>query len=740
MLENDKIKQRIRKLAQEIDRLRYDYHVLNKPGVTDEVYTSLRKELQELEDQYPQFKVKASPTERIAGKPLEKFKKIPHQFRQWSLDDAFSLEDLEKWEEKNLRILGKNLAADKASGGDKKNKSASLKPNLEALKEEITYFAEPKIDGLHIVLTYEKGILVSGATRGDGRIGEDVTQNLKTIESIPLKLNYPISLVAEGECWLSKKELARINQEREQKQEALFANPRNAAAGSIRQLDPKIAASRRLDSFIYDLHFISAGSELEAVLKQPNLARYFQGVAPQGIAQELATQSAELKVLHQLGFKVNRLSCLCRNLNEVAAFYQEIGKKKDKFAYEIDGVVLKVNNKAFQQALGYTGKAPRFAVAYKFPAEQVTTVIEDIQLQIGRTGALTPVAHLRPVAVAGSTVRRATLHNLDEIERLDARIGDTVIIRKAGDIIPEVVEVIKNLRTGKEKKFKMPKICPECGGPVGRREIGGKGEKYEVAFYCLNPDCFSIQQEKIIHFVSKKGFNIEGLGEKIVVQLMNQGLVKDAADIFYLRQTDLEPLELFAQKKAIKTITAIKNAKKLAFNRFIFALGIRHVGEEMARVLAEFLKEKFWEKKEKISPAEWSRQMRNLSADDLRALAGAGEKISQSLGEYFKEENNQRLLEKLAKAGIEIILPTLNKKAERAEVKGKVFVITGTLPVLSRDEAKQQIITAGGKVAGTVSKNTDFVLAGEKAGSKLDKAKKLGVKVIDEAGLRELLK
>ncbi|MBU2025495.1 MAG: NAD-dependent DNA ligase LigA [Patescibacteria group bacterium] len=678
---------RAQKLRAEIDRLRYEYHVLNKPKTTDEIYTSLRKELKELEEKFPRLKSPGSPTERIAGKPLEKFQKTVHRFRQWSLDDAFSAADLENWEKKNLRFLFKKIPG----------------PERQALENSISYSVEPKIDGLHIVLTYEKGLLKTGATRGDGRIGEDVTSNIKTIESIPLKLKKPVDIVVEGECWLSKKELERINKKRARNNLPLFANPRNAAAGSIRQLDPRVAQSRNLDSFVYDLHVISG-------LPQPK------------------SQEQELKALIKLGFKVNRESKIYSGLKPVEKLYEKLIRVKDRAKFGLDGLVIKVNQKKIQDVLDYTGKAPRFAIAYKFPAQQVTTVIKGIHLQIGRTGALTPVARLKPVNVSGSVVRRATLHNLDEINRLDARIGDTVIIRKAGDIIPEVVEVMKNLRTGREQKFSMPARCPQCRGPIGRRKIKRKTRnktalKYEVAYYCLNPQCFSIQKEKIIHFASKKAFNVEGLGPKIIEQLMNQGLIKDAADIFFLKTRDLEPLDLFAQKKAQNIIQAVKSSKKIPLHRFIFALGIRHVGEQMARILAQNLT-----KKTSLTPASLARKIAALTPQELESIAGAGQKISQSVREFTRNKNNQKLFKKLDKAGVEIIPVQSPKKSNK--LSGKTFVITGTLPGLSREKAKEKIIAQGGKASSSVSPNTDYLLAGENPGTKLRTARKLGVKVI----------
>jgi DNA ligase (NAD+) len=544
-MDKENVKKRIEKLRKEIDRYRYLYHVLDSPQVSDEIFDSLMRELRQLEGQYPEFETSDSPSQRIGGEPLDKFEKTRHKHKQWSLNDAFSFEEIKAWEEKVMRMLEK-----------------------EGIKEKPEYCCEVKIDGLKIVLTYEKGLFVRAATRGDGVIGENVTKQVKTIQSIPLRLNKDINVIVVGECWMRKRDLERINGERERDGEPPFANSRNAAAGSIRQLDPKITANRRLDSYIYDMDDI-------------------EGAFPE-------TQVEELELLEKLGFKVNKNYKLCRNLEQIDDLFKSWEPKRNKQEYGIDGLVIKINSRRLQTLLGYTGKSPRWAIAYKFIPEKVTTVVEDIKTQIGRTGALTPVAHLKPVRVAGSVVSRATLHNEDEIKRLDIRIGDTVVIHKAGDVIPEVVEVLKNLRTGKEKKFHMPEQCPICGGLVKREKIKiGKKEEESAAHYCLNKKCFAVEKEKIIHFVSKKGFNIEGMGEKIVEQLMNEGLVSDFSDIFELEKGDLEPLERFAEKSADNLVKAIEKAKKISLPKFFFALGIRHVGEETADLLAQEFTKKY---------------------------------------------------------------------------------------------------------------------------------------------------
>ncbi len=705
-MDKNGIKNRIARLAMEIDKLRYEYHVLDKPDQTDEVYDSLMEELRDLEEKYPEFKFPDSPTQRIGGKPLDKFKKVKHQTRQWSFDDIFDYGGLKKWEEKTLRLISKS------------------KIQISNICE---YCCEVKIDGLKIILTYENGIFVRGATRGDGVIGEDVTENLKTIQSIPLKLNIPIDLIVVGECWMSGKELERMNKERQKRGEALFANSRNAAAGSIRQLDPKIAASRKLDSFIYDIDYISMEHGTWNM-------------------EQLETQIDELHLLEKLGFKVNKEYKLCKNIQDIQGFYEEWVKKKDRQNYGIDGVVIKINSVDIQKRLGYTGKSPRWGVAYKFPAEKTTTVVEDIKVQVGRTGALTPVAYLRPVKVAGSTVSRATLHNEDEIRRLDIKIGDTVVIQKAGDVIPEVVEVIKNLRSGKEKRFHMPKDCPICGGKVYRKSG-------EAATYCANRKCYAVEKEKIIHFVSKKGFNIDGLGEKIVGQLLNEGLVSNAADIFKLTKGDLEPLERFAEKSADNLIEAIEKSKKIELEKFLFALGIRYVGEETTVLIAKAIKTEFQIPNSNLAypvyrtvrrqariqnPKNISNLFSEISADDWRSIKGIGEKSAESLEAWFSNKENNDLLNEMNELGVEIMMDD-ELKSTKGKLNGLIFVLTGELSGFTRDEAKDIIRKEGGNISSSVSSKTDYVLAGENPGSKYDKAVELGVKIVEEEEFGKML-
>jgi len=661
-------KTRIEKLKKEINHHRYLYHVLDKQEISEAALDSLKHELYILEQEYPEFITPDSPTQRIGGAPLDKFEKVVHKVRQWSFNDAFDEQEILDFDNRIRKVL------------------VDLGENLPA---SLDYTAELKIDGLHVVLTYEKGVFKNGATRGDGKVGENVTQNLKTIESIPLKLNRDVSVIVEGEVFMSKDVFDKLNKDREERGEALFANPRNAAAGAIRQLNPQVAKERKLGCFIYDL---SAAEDISLP----------------------ATQAEELELLDELGFRVNKNWKYIKSVEEVSAFHKYWQEHKEEENYWIDGVVLKLNSRKWQEMAGHTGKAPRWAIAYKFPAEQVTTVVEDIRIQIGRTGALTPVAHLRPVSVAGSTVSRSTLHNQDEIERLDVRIGDTVVIQKAGDIIPEVVSVVKGLRSGKEKEFTMPEKCPFCDSTVVRREG-------EVAYYCPSKNCFAVELRKLSHAVSKKAFNIEGLGPNKVKHLAEEGLISDLADIFELKKGDLEILDRFGEKSADNLLKSIEKGREISLARFVYALGIRHVGEEMAIVLA-----KYYNTLQKIEKA---------SKEELEVVEDIGPKVAESIFEYFADEENLELIEKLLKAGVEI---REDGKVSR-KLDGLSFVLTGSLGKFSREEAKELIRKSGGQMHSSVTKNTDYVIAGENPGSKLEKAEELGVKIIEEKEFLDLV-
>ncbi len=711
----EKVKKRAEKLRKTIDDYRYRYHVLDDPKITDESYDSLMDELRQMEKKYPGLKTADSPTQRIGGKPLEKFVKIKHRKRQWSLDDAFSFEELEDWEERNMKILEKSS----------ERRSAFTTKKME-------YVVELKIDGLKIILEYKKGLLKTAATRGDGKIGEDVTENIKTIRSVPLKLNQLLNITVAGECWLSNSELRRINKDRKREGLPEFANSRNAAAGSIRQLDPKIAASRKLDSFIYDLAWAKE--------------------------EDVVTQHEELKFLEKLGFKVNQHYKLCKNLKEVDKVFQQWENKRDKQEYGIDGLVVKTNSREIQDALGHTGKSPRYAIAYKFQPEKTTTVVEDIKVQVGRTGALTPVAVLKPVRIAGSTVSRATLHNEDEINKKNIKIGDTVVLHKAGDVIPEVVEVVKKMRTGKEKKWRMPKTCPICGGKVRKEMIassrpplnppltkGGRDEHSEAkgglsaAHYCTNKKCFAIEKEKIIHFVSRKGFDIEGLGQKIVEQLMNEGLLTSVADIFELTQGDLKPLERFAEKSADNLVESIEQSKEIELSKFLFSLGIRHVGEESGILLIDSIYDLRFTIYEIRRPTDLIKIFNNLNTEELEKINGVGPQMAQSMIDWFGDEKNRKILKCLTSHGVHFKAEKRRKKVKSA-LAGKIFVLTGALEGLTRDEAKDLIRKVGAKPSSSVSIKTDYVVAGKDPGSKADKAKKLGVKILEEKGFLRIVK
>lgn len=729
----EQAKNRIEKLSREVENHRYVYHVLDQPTLSDEAYDSLVQELVALEETYPEFAHPNSPTKRLGGEPLKAFQKVRHATRQWSFDDVFDHVELVAWDEKTKRFLNKALSEGKLQA----NEAGKLEAGLE-------YVCELKIDGLKMVLSYDNGALVQGATRGDGKIGEDVTENIRTIGSVPLTLSRTdISGVFIGEVWLPVKELERINAERIENHEPVFANPRNAAAGSIRQLDSKVTASRRLDSFVYDIDQLTSDNQQSATNNQQKTINKKQTTNSGSFPE---TQMEELELLQQLGFQVNEYYRLCKNVEEVEAYYEEWNKKRLTLPYGLDGIVIKVNRKEFQDVLGYTGKAPRFGVAYKFPAEQATTVVEDIQVQIGRTGVLTPVAHLRPVRIAGSVVSRATLHNFDEIKRLDVRIGDTVVLQKAGDIIPEIVSVITSLRAGDEKKAHEPKKCPICGSSVERRTIGVDGGRLKMqesaALYCSNPRCFAIEKEHLIHAVSKKGLDIPGLGEKIVEQLMNEGLVKDISDIFALTVGDLMPLERFAEKKADKIVDSIVAAKKIPAAKFFFALGIHHVGEETAELITQSVIHQFSKKSEKIiSEAQGlgfiATHFPKITREEWMSIDGIGKVVADSLVVWFQDEQHLTLLQVLEEGGVQVIFP--ERRSGERPWQGKIFVLTGELSAFTRDDAKAMIKERGGSVSSSVSQKTDYVVVGENPGSKYADAQRLGVSILNEDEFKKLL-
>lgn len=683
MNKNEAIK-RLSDLKKAIDHHRYLYHVLDKQEISDTALDSLKHELVQIETQFPDLITSDSPSQRIAGSPLPEFKKISHKVSQWSFNDAFDEEEIRDFDARVKRMLEKTL---------KHPTSPRLRrARIQGDDGEIspTYTCELKIDGLKIVLEYEKGILKTAATRGDGVIGEDVTQNVKTIESVPLKLNEDIDCIVEGEVYLSKKQFDLINKNLQKLGEEVYANPRNLAAGTIRQLNSKIVAERKLSVFIYDL------------ARADNIPE---------------NQYEELNRLKDLGFKVNQHFALCKNIEEVIEYWKKWQDKKDKEQYLIDGIVVKVNERKYQEALGYTGKAPRFAIAFKFPAEQVTTVVEDIGFQVGRTGVITPVAHLRPVSVAGSTVSRATLHNEDEIKRLDVRIGDTIVLQKAGDVIPQVVQVIKDLRPKNSKVFKFPTHIVECGGDGKIERIPG-----EVAYRCVDRNSFTVLKRKLYYFVSKPAFNIDHLGPKVIDQLLENNLIQTPVDIFELKKGDLLPLERFAEKSVDNLLESIEKSKSISLSRFITALSIDGVGEETAVLLANT-----FGSIEKLSKSK---------KEDLENINGIGEVAAESIANWFKDPDHKKILSGLLK---HVVIENSRQETGDRVLKGKTFVLTGTLSTMTRDEAKEKIRNLGGDVSSSVSKNTDYVVAGESAGSKLSKAEELGVKVLSEAEFIQLV-
>jgi len=665
-------KERIEKLKREIEKYRHAYHVLDKSLISDFAHDSLKNELFDLEQQFPEFATSDSPTQRVGGEPLDKFKKVKHVEKMLSFNDAFEEEDMRDWVERVENYLNKKI-----------------KPE---------FYVELKIDGLAIELIYENGALVQGSTRGDGITGEDVTKNLKTIEAIPLKIDDKHEkLVVRGEIFLNQKEFDRINKEQRKAGNSEYANPRNTAAGTIRQLNPKIAASRKLDAFMYSL-VTDLGQR---------------------------THDDEHKILHKLGFKTNnKFDLVVGSLDEVLKYRNRWEKERDKLPYQIDGVVVVLNDNKILSDAGVVGKAPRGAIAYKFEPEEATTMIEDIKIQVGRTGALTPVAVMKPVSIGGTTVTHATLHNFDQIERLDVRVGDTVIVQRAGDVIPQVTDVLKKLRTGKEKKFKIPEECP----------IDGSKIKHEGAIYrCSNPDCGARLRESLRHFVARGAFNIEGLGPKILDKFIDEGFIIDAADIFLLKREEIAPVEGFGDKSADNILSETELKKKISLPRFIYSLGILHIGEEMGQLLAEELSKSG---KNILKPTDLSDAMKKYSEEDLQEIEGIGPKVAKSVYDWFKNASHISLLEKLENVGVNIEKFSFSTGGK---LTGKTFVITGTLASMSRDAAKDKIKILGGHITESVSSKTDYLIAGEDPGSKLDKAQKIGVKVLDEDGLLTLI-
>ncbi len=686
-------RERILKLRAEIDHHRYCYHVLDKQEISDAALDSLKHELFQLEQQFPDLITSDSPTQRVGGAPLKVFKKVTHHSRMLSMEDVFTVEEFGQWYDRIGKLMG---------------------------REQVDVFCMVKVDGLAMSLTYEHGQLKTAATRGDGRVGEDVTKNIKTIESVPLALRMPSvreytaifrrpglrehpgglasgyeqlvrmfergTIEIRGEVYMTVKDFEKLNREQKKRGAELFANPRNVAAGSVRQLDPRITSNRPLSFTAWKM------------VTNVGLTRH----------------SEEWKLLSLLGFRTSKEYALAKNPAEVQTFWERLNKRREKVGYWIDGLVARVDDNAAFEELGVVGKTPRGLVAYKFPAQQVTTIVREVMWQIGRTGAVTPVAVMDPVEVAGTTVTHATLHNRDEIERLGVRIGDTVILEKAGDIIPKIVQVLPKLRTGKEKKINPPRTCPQCG-------TGLKRKAGEVAIYCPNRDCFGKTMENISHFTSKNAMDIDGFGWKTVERFLNEGLIKDAADIYELAEGDIGTLARFGELSAKNLIAAIETSKHRPLARFIYALGIRHVGEETAHDLANHFRDV-----EKLMSA---------TKDELLTVPQIGEVVAQSIAEFFADKKHRELVERLL---THITLEAPIKKT--GTLTNKTFVLTGTLESMSREEAKEKIRALGGSTAESVSKNTSYVVAGAEPGSKLEKAKRLKVEILNEKEFLKLIK
>lgn len=658
---------RVAELHNILNQYNYEYYVLDNPSVPDAEYDQLIHELIALEEQFPQLKTPDSPTERVGGAVLDAFQKVEHQTPMLSLGNAFNEADLLDFDRKVRQGIGDNYS----------------------------YVCELKIDGLAVSLLYEEGLFVRGATRGDGTIGEDITANLKTIKSIPLRIKQPLTFEVRGEAFMPKKSFENLNKARAEREEDLFANPRNAAAGSLRQLDPRIAASRNLDVFLY-------------------------GIADLG-GTGVVTQSEGLALLDELDFKTNKERKTCKNIEEVIQYVNSWTEKRPNLAYEIDGIVIKVNSLAQQDELGMTAKSPRWAIAYKFPAEEVVTKLIDIELSVGRTGVITPTAILEPVRVAGTTVGRASLHNEDLIRDKDIKIGDYVVVKKAGDIIPKVVNVLVERRTGEEKDFKMPTNCRECGSELVR--LDG-----EVALRCINPKCPAQIREGLIHFVARTAMNIDGCGEKVITQLFKENLIHDVADLYKLSKEQLLGLERMGEKSATKLLAAIEASKENSLERLLFGLGIRHVGAKAAKTLAQQF--------------ETMDALVQASFDDIKDINEIGDKMADSVVTFFEQPEVAELIQELRNFGVNMTYkgPKLvTAEDSDSYFAGKTVVLTGKLEVLTRNEAKEKLEAQGAKVAGSVSKKTHLVIAGAEAGSKLAKAQELGVEVWDEEKLIEEL-
>ena len=670
-MEKSEAKERIGKLKKTINHHRYLYHVLDKQEISDEALDSLKKELFDLEQEFPDLITPDSPTQRVAGESAEGFTKVTHPGRMISLNDAFSPQDLRDWRERLDNFLGQTYNG--------------------------SYYCDLKMDGLAIELRYENGALMQASTRGNGLVGEDVTQNIRTVDAVPLRLRnderkIPKTLLIRGEVFLTKKEFARINKEQVNKNEKIYANPRNFAAGTIRQLDPRITAGRKLSFYAYSI------------------------IGTDGTyGNDFKSHADEYKALNEWGIGTNPHGQVADTLEDVISFWKIWQEKRDKLDYEFDGIVVSINDNNTYRRAGVIGKSPRSAIAFKFSPKSAQTIIEDIQIQVGRTGVLTPGAHLKPISIGGTTVSRATLHNMDEIKRLNVKIGDTVVVGRAGDVIPDILQVLPVMRTGKEKYFYLPTKCPVCNTPI-------KKDPGQVASYCPNIDCPARQRITIYHFCSRNALNIDGVGPKIIDSLMDAGIIQDYADLFTLKIEDLQNLDRFAELSSANVIKAINDRRKVPLARFVYALGIMHVGEETARVLAQH-----FHTLNKIVEA---------SEKELTAVEDVGPVVAHSIAEWFKRLYHRNILKKFEHAGLKIIA---DKGLVQGKFFGKTFVITGTLDSMSREEAGVKIRAFGGKVSSSVSKDTSYVLAGSEPGSKYDQAQKLGVKILDEKEFLKML-
>ncbi|MEG4279056.1 NAD-dependent DNA ligase LigA [Microcoleus sp. MON1_C1] len=725
------IQQQIQQLRQQLQEASYAYYVLDAPIMPDEVYDRLYRQLQELESDYPELITAESPTQRVGEQPATQFFSVKHNIPLYSLENAFNFEEFAKWQERWQKVAppltpgqeGKALPlTPPCEGGGQEGNAPPLTPPYQGGGQEgitssisnqenreitpplskgglggVSYVCELKIDGSALALTYENGVLVRGATRGDGIAGEEITQNVKTIRSIPLKLNLdnpPPVVEVRGEAFLSLAVFEEINREREKAGEQLFANPRNAAAGTLRQLDSKIVDKRRLDFFAYTLHLDEGNEE--------------------------KTQWESLELLRRMGFKVNPNRKICYSLDEVREYYEYWDTERRNLPYMTDGVVVKINSVLLQRQLGFTQRFPRWAIALKYPAAEVPTIVEAVTVQVGRTGALTPVAELKPVQLAGTTVSRASLHNSDRLSDLNLHIGDTVIVRKAGEIIPEVVRVLPELRPPNAQLFQIPSCCPECEQPVVR-------EKGEAVTRCINTSCPAILRGSLIHFCSRDALDINGIGEKWVQQMVDSNLVHSAADLYDLTAERLMSLERMGKKLAEKLVNAIAQSKNQPWSRVLYGLGIRNVGTVNAQLLTE-----------RFANVE---ELAAVSAASIEGVYGIGSEIAQAVYQWFRVPANQSLIARLKTAGLQLQSEVKNSNlaSTNLQLAGKSFVLTGTLPTLKRDEAKDLIQKAGGKVTSSVSAKTDYVVVGEDAGSKLEKAQSLGVELLSEAELLELL-